>query len=93
MRVEDLSPGQLSKLKEAKAEVIRHGLLHRGCTDQRFLDAVVVHRRNPAVFNILSGALKDAGGKLSKAFDVLTQLADHLVHEEGVWDADGWRPS
>jgi hypothetical protein len=93
MRVEDLSPGQLSKLQEAKAEVIRQGLLQRGCTDQRFLDAVVVHRRNPAVFHMLGGVLQDGGGKLSKAFEVLTQLADNLTHEEGIWDENGWRPA
>ena len=92
MRIEDLTFSHLTRLQEAKAEVIRHGLLHPGCTDQRFLDAVAVHRRNPVVFEMLEGALQDSDGRLSRAFEVLSQLAEDLAYEDGMWDADGWRP-
>jgi len=49
MRVEDLLPNQLSLLREAKADVIRQGLLHATCSDQRFLDAITAMRRNPMI--------------------------------------------
>jgi len=91
MRVEDLLPNQLSLLREAKADVIRQGLLHATCSDQRFLDAITAMRRNPMIFDTLRSSLRDSGGRLSRGLEILSRISDRLTEDEGFWDNDGWR--
>ncbi|MEE9127763.1 MAG: hypothetical protein V3U11_11540 [Planctomycetota bacterium] len=96
MKIEDLTPRQLAKLQEAKAEVMRAGFLNRKCTDQQFLDAVAVHRRTREMFEMLGSALQSANPKfktMTNAFEVFAEVAEHLWDTDGVWDAKGWRQS
>ena len=96
MKVEDLTPRQLAKLQEAKAEVMQAGFLNRKCTDQQFLNAVTVHRRTREMFEMLASALQSANPKfkgMTKAFEIFAEAAEHLWDKDGVWDAEGWRQS
>ena len=94
MRIDDLTPRQLMKLQEAKADVVRDGFLNQACTDQQFLDALTVHRRTRELFDVLGSALRNGSPRLrsvNKAFEAFAAAAEQLWDKEGVWDADGWR--
>ncbi len=95
MRIENLTPRQLAKLQEAKAEVMRVGFLNRECTDQQFLNAVSVHRRTRKLLGMLSDAMKASPRikSMNKAMEVFAEAAENLWDEVGVWDADGWHSS
>jgi len=93
MRIEDLSPRQLAKLQEAKAEVLRVGFLNDGCTDQQFLNAVAVHRRTRELLGMLGEAMQGSPRikSMNRAMEVFAEAAENLWDEDGVWDADGWQ--
>lgn len=93
MRIEDLTPKQLRKLQETKAEVMRAGFLHTGCTDQQFLNAVAVHRRTRELLGMLGEAMASSARlqSMNKALEVFAEAAESLWDKDGVWDQDGWR--